>query len=553
MFNIFLLSILATLIFSPIGILVNKKELSVKINYENLSRILIYSLIIVSFISLTLNFFVPLNKSINTIFLIIPLLVFIYHKNFFFNFRFLKFAILIALIVFLLITKSNTYRPDAGLYHLPFISILNNEKIIFGLSNFHFRFGHISIVQYTSAIFNNHIFLTNGIVLPVALLYASVIINFLSQIKDYIISKNISFHLIFLVATSIYILGKMNRYSEFGNDTPTHILFLFLISEILKNNFNHNFSRIRNFFLLSIFITMNKIFFILSIFLPLLFLKKNFFKVVLNGKIFFILLFFILWTIKNIIISGCIFYPIKTTCISKLPWVNIYEAKIVSDESEAWAKSWPGHDSSKGAISHSDFNKEFYWLNTWIKNNGFKSFKIITTYLLILITFSLLTYKNKNNLNNFSKLNIKNIKLMILFLIVATLIWFLKAPDYRYGTGYIVSLIALIFSLITYKNLNKNFSKFSIIFIAISFSIFLIKNSKRIIIDNVNYINSPWPKYYSHSDDNIYKKPQKMIINGKNLYFSRKNLCMYGLAPCSGIKNKFKIIEKSNYIFFVIK
>ena len=37
------------------------------------------------------------------------------------------------------------------------------------------------------------------------------------------------------------------------------------------------------------------------------------------------------------------------------------------------------------------------------------------------------------------------------------------APDYRYGTGYIVSLIALIFSLITYKNLNKNFSKFSII------------------------------------------------------------------------------------------
>ena len=95
--------------------------------------------------------------------------------------------------------------------------------------------------------------MTNGIVLPVALLYASVIINFLSQIKDYIISKNISFHLIFLVATSIYILGKMNRYSEFGNDTPTHILFLFLISEILKNNFNHNFSRIRNFFIINFY------------------------------------------------------------------------------------------------------------------------------------------------------------------------------------------------------------------------------------------------------------------------------------------------------------
>ena len=101
-----------------------------------------------------------------------------------------------------------------------------------------------------------------------------------------------------------------------------------------------------------------------------------------------------------------VFLSNKNNLYFKLPWVNIYEAKIVSDESDL-GKSWPGHDSSKGAISHSDFNKEFYWLNTWIKNNGFKSFKIITTYSVILITFSLLTYKNKNNLNNFSKLNIK--------------------------------------------------------------------------------------------------------------------------------------------------
>ena len=37
------------------------------------------------------------------------------------------------------------------LYHLPYTSILNNEKIIIGLSNIHFRFAHTSIVS-TSAL-----------------------------------------------------------------------------------------------------------------------------------------------------------------------------------------------------------------------------------------------------------------------------------------------------------------------------------------------------------------------------------------------------------------
>ena len=54
--------------------------------------------------------------------------------------------------VFLLIALSNTYRPDAGLYHLPYINILNENKIILGISNLHQRFGHTSIMQYLSAI-----------------------------------------------------------------------------------------------------------------------------------------------------------------------------------------------------------------------------------------------------------------------------------------------------------------------------------------------------------------------------------------------------------------
>lgn len=182
MFNIFLLSILATLLFLPLGLVLNKKNLNSIMYYDNLSRIFIYSLIFVSFLSLMLNFFIPLTKNINSLFLILSLIISYFYRNYFLNLKYLIFIIIISLIVFLLITKSNTFRPDAGLYHLPYISILNNEKIIFGLSNFHYRFGHISIIQYTSAFFNNHIFLSNGIIFPIALLYASIVVNFFSQI-----------------------------------------------------------------------------------------------------------------------------------------------------------------------------------------------------------------------------------------------------------------------------------------------------------------------------------------------------------------------------------
>ena len=54
----------------------------------------------------------------------------------------------------------NTNRPDAGLYHLPFINIINDSKIIIGSNNLEFRFGH----TYTNTFLRHSIiFGENGI------------------------------------------------------------------------------------------------------------------------------------------------------------------------------------------------------------------------------------------------------------------------------------------------------------------------------------------------------------------------------------------------------
>ena len=117
-----------------------------------------FASILISFVALLLNFIFSLNQYLNSILLLISSYIIIKNRNVYFGKKYLLFSSISALIITLLITESNTYRPDAGLYHLPFINILNYEKIIFGLSNLHFRFGHISIIQYYSAISNNILF-----------------------------------------------------------------------------------------------------------------------------------------------------------------------------------------------------------------------------------------------------------------------------------------------------------------------------------------------------------------------------------------------------------
>ena len=270
MFDILLLSFLATFFYTPYGYLFQKGN-----NLRSYSLQLIFGLIVLSFFSLFINFFSPLNKVLNTTFLIFGLILIFYFKHIYFKKKYFIFCLYSSIIIFLLITVSNVYRPDAGLYHLPYINILNEEKIIIGLSNLHFRFGHTSILQYTSAILNNLIFNNHGISYPSALISSAIIINFLSNLNHKYKKQIYDLHFFIVFSFIIFIFYKINRYSEYGNDAPAHLLMFLLISEIIKN-INNSKTIIFNYFLISFFILMNKIILSFSIFFLLhCFLKKR--------------------------------------------------------------------------------------------------------------------------------------------------------------------------------------------------------------------------------------------------------------------------------------
>ena len=438
MFEIFIFSFLVTFLYTPYGYFFEKGT-----NLRSFSLQLIFGLIVISFFAILLNFFTPLNQILNSFFLFLSIYIVFKFKNIFLSKKYFIFCFFSSLIIFLLITNSNVYRPDAGLYHLPYINILNEEKIILGISNLHFRFGHISILQYLSAISNNLLFKENGIVFSGALVASSIIINFLSHLNKGIKIKNYDFHFLLILSFLIFIFYKINRYSEYGNDAPAHLLMFVLVSEIIKNFKNIKMDYISNYFLLSFFIVMNKIILLISIFFPLVLLYNKKLKVVfLNKKNIFSIVFLLLWTLKNILVSGCLLYPVKHTCFNNLIWTNETKAKNVSIQNEAWAKGWSDYKKDENnKISQLNYSKNFFWIKTWSKNHLLKILEILIPYLLFLIILFLII-KSNNKLKNVQRY----IKILILISLVGSLMWFLKVPVFRYGYSYFIIFISLIFA-----------------------------------------------------------------------------------------------------------
>ena len=209
----------------------------------------LFGVIILSFLGLLINFFFPLSKFIGSSVIIAST---IYFLKIIFSSKNRQDIIQIILfsssISCILVFASYVNRPDAALYHLPYISLIHDSKIVVGASNIHWRFGIISNIQYLSGILNNHFFRLEYLTLPLASIFSFFII-FLYRIFNKLEKNILSLNLIFiLIIISFY---SFSRYSNYGNDAPSHIYFFLIILFYLFSDNNLNSSE-NNFFKISI-------------------------------------------------------------------------------------------------------------------------------------------------------------------------------------------------------------------------------------------------------------------------------------------------------------
>ena len=533
-----------------------------KKNYEfDIYNDTFFGFILIGFISLLINFFIPIDKSISTIFLFFSVSIFIY---FFISYKKKKnliWAIIyLTFITFLILTFANINRPDAGLYHLPFIKILNENKIIIGLTNLHYRFGHTSIFQYISAMHVNYIFKEEFLNIPLAILpgvyflYLYGNINFAVKEND---KKNV-IALFLLTAFSFY---SFSRFSGLGNDGPANIFFFILLIHYLNiqkidNLTESEFNRI---LIITTFLSMLKPFMIITYFIPIfLFItNKNKIVIVRDLKKIFCIIFISFWFLKNLLTSSCIIFPFKQTCFDNLIYSNNKIVYIASKEAEAWAKGYP---DSKIKNGFEEYSSNFNWIETWVNNHYKKVIEKILPLFILIIILILISLKRKNYYSNINfKNNYYNKKYLyiICFLFFCLTVWFLKFPVYRFGLAFISSFIITIYVyLFVIENKKIYNQKVLSIVLIFGFLILCTKNVFRIITKfDQNYFNSPWPAIYSFNkkDYNNLKNFEKIFDKENNFLFFYSNgiECMYSKSPCSNYLNKnIKKITKFGYKIF---
>jgi len=560
MFNLLLLSFLTVLFHLLVGKNFSKFLNTNKNTYYELSLTSLIGLISLSFIALIINFFLPLNQQTNTIILITLLVsILLTNRNFLkkiISKTILKFIFFSTLGVFLMIVLSNINTPDAGMYHFPYVNILNENKIIIGISNIHHRYGHVSIMQYLSALHFNYVFGINGIVVPLASLAIYSIFVFLSYINQ---KSDLSISNIFSILIIIFIFWKMNRYSGYGNDAPAHFIFFIIVLiylnslEIFKKIDDKTFYLIS---LLSIFAFLNKTFLIFALLIPLISINKNILKNIISLKFLILSLLLISWIMKNILTTGCIIYPMPSTCLN-LPWTNfegISNIYDVSIGSEAWSKDWSNQKDI--ILPYNEFLENFNWVKFWFKNHFLIILKITVPYILAIGVFSIFL---KNMKKNKFILNQKNLFLyfpILIIIFIGIIIWFLKAPIFRYGYSYLISFIALASTLAISYNLSgkKILNQKKISTVIIFLAIFIISTKQFVrIYSNLDskFENYPWPKFYSQNLDNKKINLNTFNKDGKFLYYvPQKSYCFYSKSPCSsvGVDDNIKLkINTFNY------
>ena len=334
---------------------------------------------------------------------------------------------------------------DTGLYHIPHQLIIRENSIIFGLTNLNIWFGWSSIIEYISSILwleNNFIMLRILEIVFFCFLF-NLLFYFFYQ-KENLFYRNIALAIVtFAFLDNFGYLGGGNGFvpilSVGKYDAALGILFfvlsIMLLNALLKGEYeNHTLVFFMLFSLFSVQIKQTGaylIFLLIPYIYKFITNKKENILYVMKLSLFTIFIF-IMWIIKNLITTSCLFFPARITCISFLPWYEKVQLDYV-EESMIYS---PISLNSSLSISE-QFN---IWFNFSKNSQFFINFPIS---LLILFSLFIVFFKYKKPTKN-TFVN----STFITFIVVNIIFWYLSNyGNVRYGFG----LWMLVISFIAFK------------------------------------------------------------------------------------------------------
>lgn len=421
----------------------NKQFLNIEIKYY----FPILTLFLIGNLTVLINFFLPVK--IEYLFIISSILILFNLKNlkstFKNEYKYFYFILFPALLS--ISSYSIKFAGDAGLYHLNTQAWIKQEKIHLSLVSLHSRYGYSSIFDYIASNFwleNNFILLHFLNLIFINLFFFILFRNLLSKENSYM--KNLSFLLVLFGSLDNFGLGGgRNGFIDLEAITKFDSVFaiMFFITglgliDILKSN-----KKDVEYFLflttLTIFTVQLRIFGYVLLFLYFFYIYRNLNSILnyLKNKNFkILLLIYLIWEVKNILISGCLIFPQPKTCFNNLSWSN---KNIVISESTELQNFHISYNFEDGIQS---------WFQNWLTKPINKNvlYNFIFSFLVIYFLNKILFKKKKGQ-------QLKFPFLLIVFYIFSLLVWILSSPGIRFALGFLI----LSFYFISYKYDNFEF------------------------------------------------------------------------------------------------
>ena len=500
------------------------------------------------------NFFVELENNFLYVFLILLLIPnFIGNNKVIFKISNVLTFENIFLYIFipgiLLISSSDiNFHYDAAYYHLNHQNWLRSSNLIIGSVNIFWPFGMSSIYEYISSMLwsNNSLIYLHFL----NLVFLQFLFSFIFYHLFNSTNKNFKFTSIFLVLFSIFdnfgIAGGRNGFvyiQEIGKqDTTVAILFCITSILILDKIQKRHASKIDIvlisllvFFIFEIKVS-GVIIFILYFILIFTLIRNN--KYSFRNLIYLqspTIFFGLIWSLKSIMTTGCLIFPLSFTCYESFWWYEIGSTERVEAYTTATSFSFMEYFLNDN-LNFLDWVNYFLFSET---NSTFSNY-YLSVYSNFLISFVILLFIKYFLFNK--KVLDKRFKLILLAYITLSIVYLIfYGPIPRYSMGILITVICSIGFFVDSEKVK--ISKY------VFYSLFIM--SIGLLPRAASYENFIENKEIALFDPRIESQYIEVQINENWIKPASGDRCWINLK-CT-MENKIVNIVQSNYFKFAYK
>lgn len=417
-----------------------------------------------AFIGSIANFFVSLSPICVAVFLVVSLLAIILWRKkiqtaiHFGKAPILTFSFIILGALYSAVTVGeSSIGYDAGLYHIQAIRWITESPIVLGLANLHDRLGynslwHVVLAEMTWSDTN-----LNGALLGnIALVIFTMLSLFqrMSASWEARLPVTTIFGGLVILLFSFCVLNIAGTFQVGTDLAPASYVLcaLLLMVQTIETADNYTSKLEPNLFLLSMFAVVAVTFkisqfpIVVVVLSCFVFLYRKISLALMVSVAIVTIIFFTIWILRGIALSGCVIFPEPWSCLTSLYWV--VPASEAANNA-AWVKSWARMPGVGPAIVLADW----HWLRVWW-HRIFDQMPVLllpATLCVVSIVFIVLRISLGARFTLLIGSMSAEIRRALLGVLAAILFgivfWFSLAPEPRFGMAFLVAFPALALAL----------------------------------------------------------------------------------------------------------